>query len=90
MKSTVAVLALTLVPWASSRAQVPSAARPDHQVRVAQGVLEGIDAAKPGVRAFLGIPYAAPPVGARARRRPRYSAAEPGDASPVRDRPATR
>jgi para-nitrobenzyl esterase len=54
-----AVLALALVPWATSRGQSPS----DHQVRVAQGMLEGIDAAKPGVRAFLGIPYAAPPVG---------------------------
>jgi para-nitrobenzyl esterase len=30
---------------------------------VTQGLLQGIDAAKPGVRAFLGIPYAAPPVG---------------------------
>jgi para-nitrobenzyl esterase len=54
-----AVLALALVPWATSRGQSPS----DHQVRVAQGMLEGIDAAKPGVRAFLGIPYAASPVG---------------------------
>jgi para-nitrobenzyl esterase len=54
-----AVFTLALVPWATSRAQSPS----DHQVRVAQGELLGIDAAKPGVRAFLGIPYAAPPVG---------------------------
>ena len=54
-----AVLAVALAPWASSRGQSPS----DHQVRVAQGMLQGIDAAKPGVRAFLGIPYAAPPVG---------------------------
>ena len=54
-----AVLALALVPWATSRGQAPS----DHQVRVAQGMLQGMDAAQPGVRAFLGIPYAAPPVG---------------------------
>ena len=54
-----AVLALALAPWANARGQSPN----DHQVRVAQGMLQGIDAAKPGVRAFLGIPYAAPPVG---------------------------
>ena len=63
MRSKLAVLALALAPVVTSRAQSPSAARPDHQVRVAQGVLQGIDATKPGVRAFLGIPYAAPPVG---------------------------
>jgi para-nitrobenzyl esterase len=54
-----ALLILALAPWTSSRAQSPS----DHLVRVRQGTLEGSDAAKPGVRAFLGIPYAAPPVG---------------------------
>jgi para-nitrobenzyl esterase len=44
--------------------------RPDNQVRVAQGVLEGIAAARPGVRAFLGIPYAAPPVADQRWRAP--------------------
>ncbi|HKE92004.1 MAG TPA: carboxylesterase/lipase family protein [Gemmatimonadales bacterium] len=39
-------------------------------MRVAQGIVEGIDAAKPGVRAFLGIPYAAPPVGDKRWRAP--------------------
>jgi para-nitrobenzyl esterase len=63
-----AVLALSLVPWATSRGQSPR----DHQVRTAQGMLQGTDAAKPGVRAFLGIPYAAPPVGTR-----RWAAPEP-------------
>lgn len=63
MRSNVAVLALTLVPWVMSSAQSPSTVRAAYQVRVAQGVLEGIDAARSGVRAFLGIPYAAPPVG---------------------------
>src|SRR5512142_1697258 len=72
MKSTVAVLALTLVPWATSRAQSPSTVRPTYQVRVGQGVLDGIAAAKPGVRAFLGIPYAAPPIGVK-----RWAAPEP-------------
>ena len=58
---TVVLLSMALVPGATTRGQSPSA----HQVRVAQGMLEGIDAAKPGVRAFLGIPYGAPPVGNR-------------------------
>lgn len=34
------------------------------QVKVAGGLLEGIAGTVAGVRAFLGIPYAAPPVGA--------------------------
>jgi para-nitrobenzyl esterase len=33
------------------------------QVRVAGGLLEGTTGSLPGIRAFLGIPYAAPPVG---------------------------
>jgi para-nitrobenzyl esterase len=32
---------------------------PADQVRVATGIVEGIDGGRPGVRAFLGIPYAA-------------------------------
>lgn len=72
MNTRLAVLALALVPWATSRAQSPGAAPSRYQVRVAQGMLEGIDAARPGVRAFLGIPYAAPPVGNR-----RWTAPEP-------------
>ena len=63
MRLHIAVLGLALVPWAVSPAQSPSAARPAYRARVTQGVLEGIDAARPGIRAFLGIPYAAPPVG---------------------------
>ncbi|HKC47016.1 MAG TPA: carboxylesterase family protein [Gemmatimonadales bacterium] len=54
---SLALLSLALVPWVNSRGQSTN----DHRVRVAQGVVEGIHAAKPGVRAFLGIPYAAPP-----------------------------
>lgn len=33
------------------------------QVRVSGGLLEGTPGSRPGIRAFLGIPYAAPPVG---------------------------
>jgi para-nitrobenzyl esterase len=36
---------------------------PANQVRTANGVVEGIDAAVPGIQAFLGIPYAAAPTG---------------------------
>src|SRR5262245_14792916 len=54
---SLALLSLALVPCVNSRGQSTN----DHRVRVAQGVVEGINAAKPGVRAFLGIPYAAPP-----------------------------
>src|SRR5580698_916990 len=43
------------------------------QVRVSGGLLEGIPSnGYPGIRAFLGIPYAAPPVGAM-----RWKAPEP-------------
>src|SRR5580700_3202942 len=34
------------------------------QVRVAGGALEGTAGKLPGIRAFLGLPYAAPPAGA--------------------------
>lgn len=36
---------------------------PPNQVRIGQGVLGGIDAAVPGITAYLGIPYGAAPVG---------------------------
>lgn len=42
---------------------VAFSAGPADQVRVATGVVEGITGKTPGVRVFLGIPYAAPPVG---------------------------
>jgi len=35
----------------------------DNQVRIDSGIVEGKAGAEPGVRAFLGIPFAAPPVG---------------------------
>ena len=35
----------------------------ENQVRIDSGILEGTASPEPGVRAFLGIPFAAPPVG---------------------------
>jgi para-nitrobenzyl esterase len=43
----------------------------DSQVRIDSGVIQGKDAPEPGIRAFLGIPYAAPPVGDLRWREPR-------------------
>ena len=48
-----ALAAFSAVLWAA----------PDGQVQIANGMLEGTAAKTPGVRAYLGIPYAAPPVG---------------------------
>jgi para-nitrobenzyl esterase len=42
------------------------------QLRVTGGQLEGTTGSQPGIRAFLGIPYAAPPVGPK-----RWTAPEP-------------
>ncbi len=35
----------------------------DEQVKTKSGVVEGVNAASPGVRVFRGIPFAAPPIG---------------------------
>lgn len=40
------------------------------QVRIDSGVIEGADATDTGVRAFLGVPFAAPPVGGLRWREP--------------------
>ena len=48
---------------------------PENHVRISAGVVEGVPAAEPGVRMFLGIPYAAPPVGELRWKRPQPTAA---------------
>ena len=42
---------------------LPRSASADNQVKIDCGVLEGMGGARPGVRVFEGIPFAAPPVG---------------------------
>lgn len=51
---------------------------PENHVRISAGVVEGVPAAEPGVRMFLGIPYAAPPVGELRWKRPQPTAAWTG------------
>jgi para-nitrobenzyl esterase len=43
----------------------------DNQVRIDTGIIEGKAGAEEGIRAFLGIPFAAPPVGDLRWREPR-------------------
>ena len=56
------LLACLALASAGASAELVSASEGPSQVRVAQGVLQGFDYA-PGVVAFRGIPFAAPPVG---------------------------
>jgi para-nitrobenzyl esterase len=48
------------------------------QVKISTGVLEGVAGSKPGIRAFVGIPYALPPVGPLRWKAPESAAKWPG------------
>lgn len=63
-RSVIAVMVMTLALLATSMAAAPAAvaAPSDPVVRVAEGLLRGA-AADHGAEAFLGVPYAQPPVG---------------------------
>jgi para-nitrobenzyl esterase len=58
--TAVLLLSMTLTPRAYA----------DTQVRIDSGVIEGKAGPEAGIRAFLGIPFAAPPVGALRWREP--------------------
>src|SRR5947199_8461274 len=51
-----ALAGLLLMPFAG-------ATFADDQVKTTSGIVEGVRAASPAVRAFRGIPFAAPPIG---------------------------
>jgi para-nitrobenzyl esterase len=59
----------------SQATRAPSAGSP---VRTHAGLVTGTSSKRPGVRAYLGIPYAAPPVGELRWRAPRPAAAWKG------------
>ena len=60
-----AALAAAVFPQAPQVAAPPvrEVARGDLSVKLDQGLLHGIAGTRPGVRAYLGVPFAAPPVG---------------------------
>ena len=64
MKNAAAMFAATLAVIGSARATVPEPITTD------AGLVAGTRSTAPGVRAFMGIPYAAPPTGALRWRAP--------------------
>ena len=75
----------------SAASATPSASHrtsPADTVRTRYGVLSGTTAAVPGVRAYLGIPFAAPPVGDLRWRAPRAPASWDGVRAADRFSPA--
>ena len=71
-----AAVLLALRPFAQASSQ-----HSNLQVKVANGILEGVD--ESGVRSFKGIPYAQPPVGELRWKEPQPAKKGAGRYSPV-------
>jgi len=67
---------VTVVAWAPAGSATAPPPKPLPEVRVESGVLSGLD--EDSVQAYLGIPYAAPPVGALRWRAPQPPASWAG------------
>ncbi|MFE3585295.1 carboxylesterase/lipase family protein [Streptomyces vinaceus] len=79
---------LASAPPAAAAAKAPPGGSPRPQAAVAQGVLRGRAAEGSGAEEFLGVPYAAPPVGDARLRPPQEPRPWTGVREAVRQAPA--
>ena len=71
LRSIGALLALQVISGcASGGSGAPPPVKTSASIRTTAGLVRGIEGSRPGVRAYLGMPYAAPPVGERRWRAP--------------------
>ncbi len=77
LATAVAFAALTMPPVVSAQSAAPSATR-TAAVKTDAGLVSGAASSVAGVRQYLGIPYAAPPVGPNRWKAPQPAPAWPG------------